>query len=140
MDVQTLVFGQAVLSFLQVLALFTQHPARRAHNALRWWTFANLSFFLGGAFGALRSFPSLRLFAIAMFVPLTLAGRLMLHVGVLRFFERKQAIAPPVALCAAAILVHLYFTVARDGLSARDVNFAIFPAVISFLTFRVFLV
>lgn len=109
LDYGTLAIALSLSNLLQVAALFTQSKLVRQVPGLGWWTLGILCIALGFLAMFLRAAPDLTALGVFANNLLFVAGHLLLYVGGLRFFGRREFRPGLGGFFAGYILTDYYF-------------------------------
>lgn len=119
MDVKTLAITISICNVLQIAALIGQWRVVKKYPGVGWWALGITSIALGFFAMFLRSVPGLTLIGIFANNLFFVLGEILLYVGILRFFDRKENRNILLGFFVAYALTDFYFIFIYDHLIWR---------------------
>ena len=119
LDFKSLAITMFITNILQVASLFAQSKMVRKYRGADWWTLGISVIALGFLAMFLRSVPGLTsagVFANNIFF---VTGHMLLYIGVLRFYERREPRRALLGAMAVYTLIDIYFVFIYDHLIWR---------------------
>lgn len=133
LDIPTLAVTESLILIAQVLALFLQHRVNKAYRGTGWWLGGSAVMSLGLVFTYLFTVKPLELLA-RISNPLILLGYILLYVGVVRFFNRKESRRFLTVFYTAFLIFYYYFMLINNAISGRAVVVSTAVACICLMT------
>lgn len=134
MDLKTLAITMSISNFLQIAALIAQWRTANKYSGVGWWTLGITSNALGFLAMFLRSIPGLTLIGIFANNLLFVLGQILLYIGILRFFDKRENRAMLLVFFGAYALIDFYFVFIYDHLVWRGSILYLAITVLAFLS------
>jgi len=133
LDIKTLALIQCLIFITQVIVLVVQFKVDKTYRGIGWWVLGTVCMSLGVIFMPLVTVKSLQI--IASFAnPLVIFGQILLYIGVLRFFDKKEKRYVLGAIFTVFIISYNYYIYVSYDLSARTIIVNSTLAVITLMT------
>jgi len=132
-DILTLTFVLAIVFFLQSIALFFLSKTVKNFKGIDYWVFGSFFISLGFLSMYLRQFKSLEIATIFGTNIFQIMGIVFLHIGSLRFIEKKEKPLQLIIYAVVYILLIFYFTIVDDNVNARIISSSVAYSVIVFI-------
>ena len=133
LDSQTLALVVALISCMQVIALYVQSRQYKAHSGPGWWTLGSAAWALGYVVNYLPVSPNFRPVSNVLITALLTLSLALFYVGVTRFFGKHERSGLIIFFCVMTPLIAFFFTYIVENAFLRRLNFSVALAVLSFL-------
>ena len=120
MDIRTLFIVLVFAYALESVVLYFQYSLNKFFKGIIWWVWAFVFFALGLFLFSLREAVSFKLIAVIMPNLLTIIGWALLHIGVVRFLDKKENRRIILTVLSLFVLVFCLFTYLVDNLTVRS--------------------
>ncbi len=133
LDILTLVYIQAIITIIQLIALLAQYRINQTYRGPGLWLLGSTLIAFGVVFMAFVNVPYL-LFLARISNLLVVIGQIVLYIGVVRFLGKKACNWILVLILAAFIIFYYFYMFISDDLSARTTALCAALAAISMMT------
>lgn len=119
-DTRTLALIMSIVLMTQVVALLVQYKVgSQSYQGISWWLVGSSLMAMGFAFMPLLNVD--RLQVLALFAnPLVLLGQMLLHIGILRFTNRRENRYGLGVFLFSFLLLYYYFIFIDNNISTRS--------------------
>ncbi|MBS3987761.1 MAG: PAS domain S-box protein, partial [Erysipelothrix sp.] len=119
-DTRTLALIMSIVLMTQVVALLVQYKVgSQSYQGISWWLVGSSLMAMGFAFMPLLNVD--RLQVLALFAnPLVLLGQMLLHIGILRFTNRRENRYGLGVFLFSFLLLYYYFIFIDNSISTRS--------------------
>lgn len=138
LDIPTLAVTQSMIMIVQTVALLLQYLVNKTYRGIGWWLSGSVLLALGCLFTPLVTVKSLLILA-RIANPLLVLGHIMLYIGIIRFFDRKESHRFLIPFYTVFLLAYYYFMYGNNDISGRTVVVSTAIAVIELMTAYVLL-
>lgn len=138
LDIPTLAVTQSMIMIVQAVALLLQYLVNKTYRGIGWWLSGSALLALGCLFTPLVTVKSLLMLA-RIANPLLVLGHIMLYIGIIRFFDRKESHRFLIPFYTVFLLTYYYFMYGNNDISGRTVVVSTAIAVIELMTAYVLL-
>jgi PAS domain S-box-containing protein len=129
----TYVLLLSLIFVLQAVALFLQYLVNRTYPGPGWWVLGAMALAVGFIANSARTHPVFGHAAVVANNALFTGGFVLLYIGIMRFFGRRERIALVIAYWLVVTLLAAYFTYVQDDQALRRVNHSLSLAVFGLL-------
>ncbi len=133
LDNHTLAIVVAMISSMQVIALFVQYRHYKPQCGPGWWTLGSAAWALGYVINSLPTNPAFQPVNSILITALLTISLALFYVGVMRFFGKHERTRWIIFFCVMTPLIALFFTYIVENSFLRRINFSVALAVLSFI-------
>lgn len=135
-DLQTFILILGITHLMQVLVFAYQYKANKNISGPGWWLLWSAAEVIGFVLILLRAIPAFLPYSIVFQNIVILTGTIFIYIGVLRFFEKEVNWKFVFAFWGLFAVLQIIFIFVKNDITIRSFNFAVFVAIISFITAR----
>jgi PAS domain S-box-containing protein len=121
LDIRTLSVVVAVANVLQTIVIAFLYIKNKKYPGILWWALGSSTTAIGFILFLARDVTQDALIAIILPNALTIAGSLLIYIGIMRFFGKEENKGLVFSVFALFIILYFYYTYVIDDVNTRTI-------------------